>query len=222
MQVGPAASHSEPRRDPGARRGKPTSARHGGLHTGAGVPSPHRLRAATELPPAAEPPYFRSKLGCPDADEIDGTGGCDERDDFRNGHGRDDRADPRDVDDLAELGALGQAVRGQGPPCARTRWPGLEAEPAQLRKDPTPLKGLSVKDIVDNYETIIRGLDRPPIIMGHSFGGIDTQLLIDRRLGAAASRSAGSAEAFCGCRTRPFGPRGRRSTTRSARTTSRR
>src|SRR5205823_1801574 len=32
---------------------------------------------------------------------------------------------------------------------------------------------------------IIRGLDRPPIIIGHSFGGLFTQLLLDRGLGAA-------------------------------------
>ena len=30
-----------------------------------------------------------------------------------------------------------------------------------------------------------RGLDRPPIIMGHSFGGAFTQILLDRGLGAA-------------------------------------
>jgi predicted alpha/beta hydrolase len=32
---------------------------------------------------------------------------------------------------------------------------------------------------------IIRGLDRPPIIIGHSFGGLFTQLLLDCGLGAA-------------------------------------
>ena len=31
----------------------------------------------------------------------------------------------------------------------------------------------------------IRNLDRPPIIMGHSFGGGFTQVLLDRGLGAA-------------------------------------
>jgi pimeloyl-ACP methyl ester carboxylesterase len=44
---------------------------------------------------------------------------------------------------------------------------------------------MSVKEIVDHYDAIIRGLDRPPIIMGHSFGGLHTQLLLDRGLGAA-------------------------------------
>jgi pimeloyl-ACP methyl ester carboxylesterase len=64
-------------------------------------------------------------------------------------------------------------------------WPGLDAEPEQLRRDPSPLRGLGITEVVDHYDTIIRGLDRPPIIIGHSFGGLFTQLLLDRGLGAA-------------------------------------
>jgi pimeloyl-ACP methyl ester carboxylesterase len=64
-------------------------------------------------------------------------------------------------------------------------WPGLDAEPEELRREPAPLRGLSIPDVIDHYETIIRGLDRPPIIIGHSFGGLHTQLLLDRGLGAA-------------------------------------
>ncbi len=64
-------------------------------------------------------------------------------------------------------------------------WPGLDKEPAELRRDPAPLRGLSIKDTVDHYDKIIRGLDRPPIIIGHSFGGLFAQLLLDRGLGAA-------------------------------------
>ena len=64
-------------------------------------------------------------------------------------------------------------------------WPGLEAEPEQLRRDPAPLRNLSIVDVVDNYDKIIRGLERPPIIIGHSFGGLFAQLLADRGLGAA-------------------------------------
>ena len=64
-------------------------------------------------------------------------------------------------------------------------WPGLDGEPEELRRDPSPLRGLGITDVVDHYEKIIRGLDRPPIIIGHSFGGLFTQLLLDRGLGAA-------------------------------------
>jgi pimeloyl-ACP methyl ester carboxylesterase len=63
-------------------------------------------------------------------------------------------------------------------------WPGVK-DPEETRRDPSALKGLRIKQIVDHYEEIIRGLDRPPIIIGHSFGGLFTQLLLDRGLGAA-------------------------------------
>ena len=54
-----------------------------------------------------------------------------------------------------------------------------------MRADPSPLAGLGITQIVDHYDRIIRSLDRPPIIMGHSFGGTFTQILLDRGLGAA-------------------------------------
>jgi pimeloyl-ACP methyl ester carboxylesterase len=63
-------------------------------------------------------------------------------------------------------------------------WPGVK-DPAETRRDPSALKGLRLKGIVDHYDAIIRELDRPPIIIGHSFGGLTTQLLLDRGLGAA-------------------------------------
>jgi pimeloyl-ACP methyl ester carboxylesterase len=65
-------------------------------------------------------------------------------------------------------------------------WPGLEGEVESLRKDPSPLKGLKLKTVVDHYDRIIRKLERPPILIGHSFGGLIVQLLADRGLGAAA------------------------------------
>ncbi|MEU5567792.1 alpha/beta hydrolase [Micromonospora musae] len=64
-------------------------------------------------------------------------------------------------------------------------WPGMEGEVEQLRDDPTPIAGQRIADIVDHYEQTIRALPRPPIIMGHSIGGLITQLLLDRGFGAA-------------------------------------
>ena len=64
-------------------------------------------------------------------------------------------------------------------------WPGLEGEVEAIRKDPSALKGLKLKTVVDHYERIIRKLDAPPIIMGHSFGGLIVQMLVDRGLGSA-------------------------------------
>ena len=65
-------------------------------------------------------------------------------------------------------------------------WPGMEGDIEALRRDPSPIAGLGVTEIVDHYEGIIRQLERPPIIIGHSFGGLMTQMLVDRGLGASA------------------------------------
>jgi pimeloyl-ACP methyl ester carboxylesterase len=64
-------------------------------------------------------------------------------------------------------------------------WPGMEGDIDELRRDPSRVAHLGVAEIVDHYEQVIRALDTPPIIMGHSFGGLFTQLLLDRGLGAA-------------------------------------
>ena len=63
-------------------------------------------------------------------------------------------------------------------------WPGV-GEPAETRRDPSGLRGLRLARIVDHYDQVIRGLDRPPIIIGHSFGGLTAQLLLSRGLGSA-------------------------------------
>jgi len=64
-------------------------------------------------------------------------------------------------------------------------WPGMEGDLEALRRDPSGVEHLGITEIVDHYDGIVRELDRPPIIMGHSFGGAFTQLLLDRGLGAA-------------------------------------
>ncbi len=64
-------------------------------------------------------------------------------------------------------------------------WPGLEGDVDAVRADPSPLATLTITKIVNHYEKFIRDLPKPPIIIGHSFGGLFTQLLVDRGLGAA-------------------------------------
>ena len=78
-----------------------------------------------------------------------------------------------------------ERYRARGHEVLAPSWPGLEGDVEALRADPTPLTQQSITKIVDHYEGIIRGLDSAPIIMGHSFGGTFTQLLLDRGLGRA-------------------------------------
>ncbi|MEZ3160429.1 alpha/beta fold hydrolase [Microbacterium sp. BWT-B31] len=65
-------------------------------------------------------------------------------------------------------------------------WPGIDdRSPADVRRDPSALENVSIVEIVDSYDRVIRALPAPPIIMGHSFGGIFAQMLLDRGLGVA-------------------------------------
>lgn len=64
-------------------------------------------------------------------------------------------------------------------------WPGMDVDIAQLRNDPSSVANLGITEIVDHFDHIVRALDRPPIIIGHSFGGLIVQVLLDRGLGAA-------------------------------------
>jgi pimeloyl-ACP methyl ester carboxylesterase len=67
-------------------------------------------------------------------------------------------------------------------------WPGIperEADIEPFRHEPSGVASLGISEIVDHYDAIIRGLEQPPVIMGHSYGGLFTQILLDRGLGAA-------------------------------------
>ena len=65
-------------------------------------------------------------------------------------------------------------------------WPYLDRPVTELKRGVAPeFRKLSIRRIVESYVKRIGELPEPPIIMGHSFGGLFTQLLIDRGLGAA-------------------------------------
>ena len=78
-----------------------------------------------------------------------------------------------------------ERFRARGYSVLAPNWPGMDVEVEQLRRDPSAIAGLGITEIVDHYDRIIRELDRPPIIIGHSVGGLSAQILLDRGLGAA-------------------------------------
>ena len=65
-------------------------------------------------------------------------------------------------------------------------YPGFEIEVEALREKPEIIAEATVPATLDHLTEVVESLDRPPIIMGHSFGGTFTQLLVNRGLGAAA------------------------------------
>jgi pimeloyl-ACP methyl ester carboxylesterase len=65
-------------------------------------------------------------------------------------------------------------------------WPRKHGDVEQLRRDADALRGLGLNEIVDHHEAQIRELDQPPVLVGHSYGGLIVELLLDRGLGRAA------------------------------------
>ena len=64
-------------------------------------------------------------------------------------------------------------------------YPGFEVEVEALNADPTPIEQVTVPQIIEHLEAVVGGVEQPPIIMGHSAGGVFTQLLLDHGFGAA-------------------------------------
>jgi pimeloyl-ACP methyl ester carboxylesterase len=64
-------------------------------------------------------------------------------------------------------------------------YPGFEIEVEALRENPDVIADQTVPGIIDHITEMIGELDQQPIIMGHSFGGTITQLLLDRGLGCS-------------------------------------
>jgi pimeloyl-ACP methyl ester carboxylesterase len=56
-------------------------------------------------------------------------------------------------------------------------WPDDPATVAEARRDPSVFAHKGVAAITEHYAEIIRALDRKPIVIGHSFGGLITQKL---------------------------------------------
>jgi pimeloyl-ACP methyl ester carboxylesterase len=65
-------------------------------------------------------------------------------------------------------------------------WPYLDKPVDELRRSPDPrLAGMTIKALVDHFEAQIRSMPEPPVLIGHSFGGLIVQMLLDRGLGSA-------------------------------------
>ena len=64
-------------------------------------------------------------------------------------------------------------------------WPRKQGDVEEMRETAELSAGLGVREIVDHYEALIRGLDQPPVLIGHSYGGLFVELLLDRGLGRA-------------------------------------
>src|SRR4028119_567970 len=84
-----------------------------------------------------------------------------------------------------------ERYKGRGYRVLAPAYPGREEGVEARNGAPPPMEALTVLAVVEHYEGIVGELERPPIIMGHSFGGLLTQILLAPRYGARRA-AAGS------------------------------
>ena len=65
-------------------------------------------------------------------------------------------------------------------------WPHEPATIEEARANPDVVANLSIDEVTDHYAGIIAGLDEPPVVIGHSFGGLFAEKLLGQGHGAGA------------------------------------
>jgi len=74
----------------------------------------------------------------------------------------------------------------KGYTCVAPEWPYRDKSVEELRANTAPeLAEIGVTELTDHFEAIIRAMPEPPILIGHSFGGLIVQQLLDRGIGSA-------------------------------------
>ena len=65
-------------------------------------------------------------------------------------------------------------------------WPDDPETVEEANRHPEVFAGKSVGDVADHYSAVIGGLDRKPAVIGHSFGGLMTEIVAGRGQSAAS------------------------------------
>jgi alpha-beta hydrolase superfamily lysophospholipase len=65
-------------------------------------------------------------------------------------------------------------------------WPGEPDTVAAARQEPDLVANVSIDDATAHFAKVIDSLDAPPVIVGHSFGGLIAEKLLGQGLGVAA------------------------------------
>jgi pimeloyl-ACP methyl ester carboxylesterase len=65
-------------------------------------------------------------------------------------------------------------------------WPDDPETVEEAKTHPEVFAGKSIGDIADHVAAVVGGLDKKPVVIGHSFGGLLTQIVAGRGLAAAS------------------------------------
>ena len=70
--------------------------------------------------------------------------------------------------------------------CSAPGWPGEPDTVDAARAQPDALAGVGIDDVVDHYAALFASLPTPPILIGHSFGGMIAEKLLGNNAATAA------------------------------------
>lgn len=79
-----------------------------------------------------------------------------------------------------------ERFEAEGYATVAVEWPGDAASVAEARAGLDTLAGVGVQEITDHIAEVVRGLNRKPILIGHSFGGLLVQRIADLGLATAS------------------------------------
>lgn len=65
-------------------------------------------------------------------------------------------------------------------------WPGEAISVARTRENPSAQAGFGINEVTAHFAEILRQYDEPPVVVGHSFGGLIAQKLLAAKAASAA------------------------------------
>jgi alpha-beta hydrolase superfamily lysophospholipase len=65
-------------------------------------------------------------------------------------------------------------------------WPGEAETPEETNRSPEAQAGVGIDEVTRSFGNAAHGFDTPPVLVGHSFGGLIAQKLLGQGVGSAA------------------------------------
>jgi pimeloyl-ACP methyl ester carboxylesterase len=74
----------------------------------------------------------------------------------------------------------------QGHHAIAPAWPGEYATAEETRRDAATQAGVGIEELTEHFAEVLDQFDTPPVVIGHSFGGLIAQKLLGQNRAAAA------------------------------------
>ena len=73
-----------------------------------------------------------------------------------------------------------------GYPSTAPGWPGIAETVEATRANPNDIANRGLEEVTDRYRQLISGMERLPIVVGHSFGALIAEKLLEEEQAVAA------------------------------------